>query len=408
MKPQVFLKEASALSARLIAHYRYLHEHAELGFSLPQTTEYVRTELEKLGIAPQNCGKSGIVATIGKGGGSCFLLRADMDALPIKEESSVPFAHTGGNMHACGHDMHTAMLLGAAELLKRHEDELCGTVKLMFQPAEETLEGAADMIKNGVLEDPSVDAAMMIHVLSAMPFQTGTSLVSAPGVSAPAADYFTIRVHGKGAHGSTPHLGIDPISVSAHILLALQNIHARELAASDEAVLTVGKIESSSKAANVIPEGVTMEGTLRAFHDDIRDLLKRRMREITASIAEAFGAHAEVMFGKGCPTLVNDEALSKSVRNFTVELLGEINAFSTKEIPNAGESGEKGVKGSGSEDFAYISHAVPSVMVAMAAGEASKGFPFPQHHPKVKFDENALPIGAAVYAWNAIRFLESR
>lgn len=408
MRPQEFLNEAISLSARLIAHYRYLHEHAELGFSLPKTTEYVRTELEKLGLSPKSCGKSGIVATIGKGGGSCFLLRADMDALPIKEESSVPFAHTGDNMHACGHDMHTAMLLGAAELLKHHEDELCGTVKLMFQPAEETLEGAADMIKNGVLEDPSVDAAMMIHVLSAMPFRAGTTLISAPGVSAPAADYFSIHVHGKGSHGATPHLGIDPISVAAHLLLALQNIHARELASSDEAVLTIGKLESSSKAANVIPDRVTMEGTLRASKDDIRDFLKKRLREITASIAEAFGARAEVIFEKGCPTLMNDEALSKKVKDFTVELLGEDHAFSTEEMPNAGKSGEKSVKGSGSEDFAYISHAVPSVMVAMAAGEIAKGFAFPQHHPKVRFDEHALPIGAAVYAWNAIRFLESR
>ena len=407
MKPQEFLNEAATLAARLSAHYRYLHQHAELGFSLPKTTEYVRTTLEKLGLSPQICGKSGIVATIGRGGGKCFLIRADMDALPIEEEAYVPFPCTCGNMHACGHDMHTAMLLGAAELLKRHESSLCGMVKLMFQPAEEALEGALDMLKSGVLENPPVDAAMMLHVLAGVPFPTGTTLISAPGISAPAADYFIIRVYGKGAHGSTPHLGIDPISVAAHILLALQNIHARELASSDEAVLTIGKIESSSMAANVIPESVTMEGSMRAFNDEIRDFLKKRISEIAQPIAEAFGARADVLFGKGCPALLNDKALAVSVKDFSVELLGENYAFSTKEIPCAGESGEKGVKGSGSEDFAYVSHAVPSVMIAMAAGESSKGFPFPQHHPKVKFDEKALPIGAALYAWNAMRWLEN-
>ena len=407
MKSQVFLQEATALFQILSTHYHHLHQNAELGFSLPKTVEYVENELEKMGILAQKCGKSGLVATIGTKKGKCFLLRADMDALPIEEEAYVSFPSEIGIMHACGHDMHTAMLLGAAALLKRHENELCGTVKLMFQPAEETLEGAMDMLKNGVLENPPVDAAMMLHVLAGVPFPTGTTLISAPGISAPAADYFIIRVYGKGAHGSTPHLGVDPISVSAHILLALQNIHARELASSDEAVLTVGKFESSSMAANVIPDCVTMEGSLRAFDDNIRDFLKKRIKEIAEPMAEAFGARADVLFGKGCPALINDETLSRSAEGFTVELLGEKYAFSTKDIPSSGESGERGVKGSGSEDFAYVSHAVPSVMLAMAAGETTKGFPFPQHHPKVKFDENALPIGAAVYAWNAFRWLES-
>ena len=407
MKAEVFLQEAQTLFTTLKNHYHYLHQHAELGFTLPKTFEYVQNELKSIGISPQKCGKSGLVATIGSGKGKCFLLRADMDALPIEEEAFISFPSQNGNMHACGHDMHTAMLLGAATLLKKHEHELGGTVKLMFQPAEESLEGAMDMLKNGVLEDPHVDAAMMLHVLAGVSFQTGTTFISAPGISAPAADYFIIRIYGKGAHGSTPHLSVDPIVVSAHILLALQNIHARELASSDEAVLTVGKLESSSMAANVIPEMVTLEGSLRAFDDPIRDFLKKRIKEIAEPIAEAFGARADVLFGKGCPALVNDETLSRNITDFTTELLSEKAAFSTNNIPSLSESGEKNVKGSGSEDFAYVSHAVPSVMVAMAAGEITKGFPFPQHHPKVKFDENALPIGAAVYAWNALRWLES-
>lgn len=407
MKHTEILEEAMREFSLLKTHYHYLHAHAELGFELPKTYEYVKTELEKMGLYPQKCGKSGIVATIGTKKGKCFLLRADMDALPIEEESYVSFPCQNGNMHACGHDMHTAMLLGAASILKRHENELGGTVKLMFQPAEETLEGAMDMMRDGILENPPVDAAMMIHVLAGVPFQTGTAMISAPGISAPAADYFIIRIFGKGAHGSTPHLGVDPITAGAHILLALQAIHARELASADEAVLTVGKIETPNGAANVIPDSITLEGSLRAFDDNIRDFLKKRIKEIAEPTAEAFGARADVLFGKGCPALLNDEALSRDVTNFTVGLLGKEKAFSTLDFPSMNEAGEKTVKGGGSEDFAYVSHAVPSVMIALAAGETAKGFPFPQHHPKVKFDENALPIGAAIYAWNALRWLES-
>ncbi len=407
MKHTEILKEAMDSMSMLKTHYHYLHTHAELGFDLPSTYEYVKNELEKMGLYPRKCGRSGIVATIGTKKGKCFLLRADMDALPIEEESYVSFPSENGNMHACGHDMHTAMLLGAAAILKKHEAELGGTVKLMFQPAEETLEGAMDMMRDGVLENPPVDAAMMLHVLAGVPFQTGTAMISAPGISAPAADYFIIRVFGKGAHGSMPHLGVDPITVGAHILIALQEIHARELASTDVAVLTVGKFETTSSAANVIPESITMEGSLRAFDDNIRDFLKKRIKEIAEPIAEAFGARADVLFGKGCPALVNDETLSRDVTNFTTALLGKEKAFSTSDFPSMNEAGEKNMKGSGSEDFAYVSHAVPSVMIALAAGEISKGFPFPQHHPKVKFDENALPIGAAVYAWNALRWLES-
>ena len=352
-----------------------------------------------MGYTVQECGKAGLVTTVGKPGGKVLLLRADMDALPIAEEADVDFACKNGRMHACGHDMHTAMLLGAAKLLKAHESELGGTVKLMFQPAEEIFEGSKDMIASGVLENPRPDAALMIHVAAGMPLPAGTVVVSAPGVSAPAADYFTIRVHGKGCHGSAPQNGIDPLTAAAHILIALQEIHARELSASDEAVLTIGTFHAG-EAGNVIPDTATMGGTIRTYDEKTRAYLKERMTAIAQSIAEAFRASAEVSFGSGCPTLVNDKDLSEKVTGYLKGLLGASHAFTTAEL-----NGGKPARAGGSEDFAYVSHEVPSLMLALAAGEPSKGYVYPQHHPKVKFDESVLSTGAAVFVDCALQYL---
>ena len=221
MNNEQILQEAQALQEEMRSHRRWLHAHAETGFDLEQTKPYVKAALEEMGYAVQECGRAGLVTTVGKPGGKVLLLRADMDALPIAEEADVDFACSNGKMHACGHDMHTAMLLGAARLLKNHEAELSGMVKLMFQPAEEVFEGGKDMIQSGALENPRPDAAMMIHVTAGMPIPAGTVIVSAPGVSAPAADYFTIRVQGKGCHGSAPQNGVDALTAAAHILIAL-------------------------------------------------------------------------------------------------------------------------------------------------------------------------------------------
>ena len=394
------LEEAKALEGDIIADRRWLHEHPEIGFDLPQTTAYVAERLREIGLEPEEIVPGGLVATIGDpSAGRCFMLRADMDALPIKEETGLPFASPTDYMHACGHDTHTAMLLGAAKLLKAHESELGGTVKLMFQPAEEIFEGSKDMIASGVLENPRPDAALMIHVAAGMPLPAGTVVISAPGVSAPAADYFTIRVHGKGCHGSAPQNGIDPLTAAAHILIALQEIHARELSASDEAVLTIGTFHAG-EAGNVIPDTATMGGTIRTYDEKTRAYLKERMTAIAQSIAEAFRASAEVSFGSGCPTLVNGKDLSEKVTGYLKDLLGANRAFTTAEL-----NGGKPARGGGSEDFAYVSHEVPSLMLALAAGEPSKGYVYPQHHPKVKFDESVLSTGAAVFVDCALQYL---
>ena len=399
MTKEQILQEAAALQEEIKSHRLWLHTHAETGFDLTETKPYVKSTLTEMGYTVQECGKAGLVTTVGKPGGKVLLLRADMDALPIAEEADVDFACKNGRMHACGHDMHTAMLLGAAKILKAHESELGGTVKLMFQPAEEIFEGSKDMIASGVLENPRPDAALMIHVAAGMPLPAGTVVVSAPGVSAPAADYFTIRVHGKGCHGSAPQNGIDPLTAAAHILIALQEIHARELSASDEAVLTIGTFHAG-EAGNVIPDPATMGGTIRTYDEKTRAYLKERMTAIAQSIAEAFRASAEVSFGSGCPTLVNDKDLSEKVTGYLKGLLGASHAFTTAEL-----NGGKPARGGGSEDFAYVSHEVPSLMLALAAGEPSKGYVYPQHHPKVKFDESVLSTGAAVFVDCALQYL---
>ena len=396
------LEEARRDAGRIAEDRRWLHAHAETGFDLAETLPWVRARLEEMGYAPRPLGRAGLSVDVGgKRPGKTFLLRADMDALPIQEESGVDFSCAAGRMHACGHDLHTAMLLEAARILKAHEDEITGTVRLMFQPAEEIFEGSRDMIGAGILE--GVDAAMMIHVMAGMPFPAGTVVVSGPGVSAPAADYFTIKVQGKGCHGSMPNTGVDPLTAAAHILIALQEIHARELAMGERAVLTIGTMHAGV-ASNVIPDTVEMGGSIRTFDEETRTFIKERMTEIAQGTAKALRAEAAVTFGSGCPTLVNDQELSACAERYSRELLGDGRVFSAAQL--SGMGGGKASKTAGSEDFAYVSQEVPSIMLALAAGQPEKGYCYPQHHPMAKFDEDALTGGSAVYAYMAMRWLE--
>lgn len=391
-----WLKEALTAQEQIVADRRYLHSHAEVGFDLKDTVNYIRQRLANMGYQPRTIGKCAVVADlVGKKGGKSILLRADMDALPIQEESSEDFACQEGNMHACGHDMHAAMLLGAAKLLMNHRDQINGSVRLLFQPAEEILEGAADAIAAGVLENPKPDAAIMIHVMTASPLPTGTVIISSPGVSAPAADYFKIQVQGKGCHGSMPQQGVDALSIGAKTVTALQQIHARELPSADASVLTIGTFQAGT-ADNVIADTATLGGTMRAYSEESRQFLKQRLAEIPKGIAKTFRGDAEVIFGSGCPTLVNDEHLSSTAEVWMKKLLGE-NAISAARFGSS--------RSGGSEDFAYISHEVPSLMLALSAGSEKEGYIHPLHHPKVTFDERCLPVGTAVFAQCAIEFL---
>ena len=394
-----FIEQAKEIENELVKNQQYLHRNAEVGFELTKTTEYVKSTLEEMGCKVTPCGKSGLIALIGKGSGKTFLLRADMDALPIKEEADIEFACKNGNMHACGHDFHTSMLLGAAKLLKEYENQINGTVKLMFQPAEEILSGAKNMIENGALENPRPNGALMLHVMAGLPLKTGT-IVVANGVSAPAADYFTINIQGKGCHGSTPQQGVDALTIGAHILIALQEINARELGVSDEATLTIGKMNGGT-TGNVIADKTILEGTLRAYDEDVREHIKKRISEITQGIAGSFRGKGTADFGNGCPPLKNDRELSEEIEGYLTEAFGE------DLVLNMEKMGGRTNKSGGSEDFSYISQEIPSVMLALAAGNSEEGYLYPQHHPKVKFDDKILSIGSAVLAQSAFSWLEN-
>ena len=391
---------AAVNADRIIRDRRWLHTHAETGFELHDTFDYVWNALTDMGLVPRKCGKCGVIADIGQGEKG-VLLRADMDALPVREEAGVDFVSTNGSMHACGHDLHTAMLLEAARLLKAREEQLGGWVRLMFQPAEEPLLGAADMLADGLLEGMQPCAAFMIHVLTNLDLPAGTVIVSAPGVSAPAAGMFEIRIQGKGCHGAMPHTGVDPVTIAAHTVLNLQQIQTRELSLTQNCALTIGMLQAGD-TANVIPDRAVLRGSLRAFDEEAHQYLIRRVEEIAVRTAALFRGSAEVEMLGGCPTLRNDEALSCMMLESLRGLLGEETVLLSSEL------GGEGAKSSGSEDFAHVSHAAPSLMVALAAGNPREGYTWPAHHPQTAFDEAVLPTGAAVYAAMALRMLQGK
>lgn len=393
------LREARKLAPSITEDRQWLHTHAETGFDLKDTYDYVWKRLTEIGLEPRRCGKCGIVAELGRGD-RVVLLRADMDALPIAEASGVPFACGNGKMHACGHDLHAAMLLGAAQLLKERESTLNGRVRLMFEPAEEILSGAEDMLADGLLEGGKPESAFMLHVMTNMPLPVGTAIVSAPGVSAPAAAFFEIRIQGKGCHGAMPHTGVDPITTAAHIVLGLQQIQTRELALSDECALTLGMLQAGD-SANVIPDTAILKGTIRAFDDDVVAYVLRRVQEIAEGTARTFRAEATFRVTSSAPTLLNGEKQSAMALGALQELLGPGMALLSSQMSGSGR------KSTGSEDFAAVSHAVPSVMIALAAGRPEDGHDHPAHHPMTTFDEAALPYGAAAYAALALRSLRA-
>lgn len=398
MNAETLYARALQLQDACIQDRRNLHQRAETGFELKETYDYVWKRLLEMGIEPQRCGQCGIVCTIGQGGRT-FLLRADMDALPLQEETGLPFACRQGRMHACGHDLHAAMLLTAARLLKESEAQLQGTVKLMFQPAEELLTGCKDMIEGGVLENPRVDAALMLHVMTGQAIPTGTVMIPAPGVSAPAAGTFSVQVQGRGAHGAMPHTGVDPISAAAHMVLSLQEINARELAPSDNAALTICCLQAGS-TANVIPDSALLRGNFRAMDDAVFETIRRRTGEICTGVAQTFRCQAELQEHGSCPTLKNDDVLVRHARAQLGALLGDGKVFDAAKLASSSAA-----KSSGSEDFASVSHRVPALMLALAAGHPDEGYVHPLHHPRADFDERALISGAAVYAWFAISWL---
>ena len=352
-----------------------------------------------MGYEPQACGRCGLTALVGKTDtGRTILLRADMDALPVEEQAEVDYkSEIPGKMHGCGHDMHTAMLLGAARLLKEHESELAGQVKLMFQPAEEIFQGAADMIEAGVLEEPKVNAAMMIHVVPSLPLKSGTVLVPAAGSGTASCQQFRIVLQGKGGHGAMPHLAVDPITAAAHIHLALQEINSRELAPDELGVITTG-IFRGGEASNIIPDSVEMRGTIRTADVQVNKRIKTRISEISQGVGGALRTKVTVEFFDFCPPMLADSVLAPWAMSCMQELLGE-DALSMAALGGPKISG-------GSEDFAFVSCKVPTVGLFLSTGSPAEGFAYAQHHPRAVFDDSVLYRGSAAYAYFAARWLQ--
>ena len=401
METKQIFGEAMALQPKLQEIRRNLHQHPELGFELTYTRAFVWDKLVEMGYEPIACGKSGILVLVGgKKPGKCILLRGDMDALPIYEEADVDYRSlTDGKMHGCGHDMHTAMMLGVAQILKNHEDEICGTIKLEFQPAEEIFQGSVDMIENGLLENPHVDAAMMIHVAAGMPMPSGLILVPGGGISMASCEQYHITVKGKGGHGSTPHAAIDPITCAAQIHLALQEINAREIDANDFGTFTTGRFQAGL-ASNVIPETAEMWGTIRTIDPEnaVGKLIKTRMTEIAKGIGMAMRCEVSVDFYDYCPCMIIDSDLAKDTMKYMKELLGQ--GAIDLSLVNGGKAG------AGSEDFAFVSHEVPTISLFLAAGNTKDGYLYAQHNSKVRFDDSVLYVGTSAYVQMGLRWLE--
>lgn len=383
------LQESKSMESELIAWRHTLHQIPELGTNLPETTAFIKEKLTAMGIEYteyESC--SCITAILGKGD-SCFLLRSDMDGLPMQEESCEPFASENGCMHACGHDLHATILLGAAKLLKKHEHELKGRVKLLFQSGEETFEGAKIMVENRVLENPHVDAAFAMHVASILP---AGSIIYGPYPMA-AVYGFRIILTGKGTHGSTPQLGIDPINTGVHIYLALQELIAREVSPNEEAVLTIGRFDAG-KVSNVIPERAILEGTLRTFKPEIREMLVKRIRETVESVAQTYRTEVNFEVLSDVPPVACDEKLNQEILDSIHDLDSSIRLLPLYHVM-------------GSEDFAFISEKVPATYLGLGAAIEDRSQWLGQHNPKVRFTDECLSTGAAIYVKAAMDWLEN-
>ncbi|QUL98993.1 MAG: amidohydrolase [Candidatus Fermentithermobacillus carboniphilus] len=414
--PSTILERARSLQGQIISWRREIHQYPELGLETPKTAGLVARVLSALDIeVREKVGGWGVVGLLrgSRNGGAAqedrdrsrggplgsekpaertIALRADMDALPVQEETGLPYASKiPGRMHACGHDGHVAMLLGAATLLSEMRDKFRGNVKFIFQPGEEGAGGARLMIEDGALENPKVDMILGAHLGVLWPIKSG-QVGTRTGPTMAASDRFTITVHGKGGHGATPHLTVDPIVVASEIVLALQTIVSREVSPVAPAVLTVGVIEAGT-ANNVIPEDCVMKGTVRYLDKRLAEFIPRRIEEISMGIARAMRAEVEVDYRYGYPPVVNDPAVTEFLRKSAASIVGPENVVVLDEPTMGGE------------DMAYYLERVPGTFFAIGSGTPENGTAYPHHHPKFNIDEGVLHLGAAVFAEACLEFL---
>ena len=384
--PHHILSRTEEHAAATLADRRHLHAHPELSFEEYRTQAYVASRLTAIGIPYREVAGTGLIAEITGGAGPTVALRADMDALPIQEANEVSYRSTvAGVMHACGHDVHTASLLGAARVLYDLRARLRGTVRLLFQPGEEKLPGGATlMIRDGAVRDPKPQALFGQHVHPPLPAGT---VGFRPGIYMASTDELFLTISGRGGHGAMPHLTADPIVMSAQIVTALQQLISRESDPTLPVVLTFGKIASDGGATNVIPNTVRLEGTLRTLDEGWRKELHHRIRRTVEGIAAALGGSAEVEIRHGYPFLKNDENLTRWARAAAVELLGRDRVV---DLP---------IRMTG-EDFAFYTHHVPACFYRLGVGSSS-----PVHTDTFDVDETSLLTGSGLFAWLAMRQL---
>ncbi len=389
------LNQLKDYESNIIQWRRELHQIPEVGLELPNTAAYVSGELDKLGIPHQkNIGVSGIVGLIeGKKTGKTIALRADMDALAIQEETGLPFASTNGNMHACGHDAHTAMLLGAAKVLMENKEQLNGNVKLFFQAAEEGPGGAKPMIDDGALENPKVDAVLGLHVGVISTEMKNGMVGLCYGNLMACLDRFTLKLIGKGCHGAYPENGVDPIVMAAQIVSGLQTLVSREVKPTEPAVVTVGQIHGG-RAYNIIPDVVELEGTVRATNQSVREHLASRMKEMVESIAAGMRGKAEFEYIFGYPPLVNDPDFTSDFAETAKNIVGEKNILEIKTPVMGGE------------DMAYFLEAVPGTFFFLGSEKETDGVVHPHHNSRFDLDENVFVSGSALLAQGAFDWLE--
>ncbi|MDE0142752.1 MAG: amidohydrolase [Caldilineaceae bacterium] len=380
-------READELLPKLVEWRRDFHRHPELGFQEVRTAGIVAAHLQELGLeVSTGVGKTGVIAMVEPDDlpddSETVLLRFDMDALPIHEETGLPYAsQNAGVMHACGHDGHTAIGMGVAQLLTRHRNELSGRVKLVFQPAEEGLGGAMAMIDDGALEEPQPAAAYGLHLWSRLPYN---QVVVQPGPLWAAADIFTLTVNGKGGHGATPHDTIDATLVASQLVVALQTIVSRNANPSDTAVVTVASFQSGN-AGNVISEEAVLKGTIRSFEPEVRDLLLRRFEEICTGICQAFGASYEFEMHSCVPATINSEAGARVMEGIAREVVGEQNVAQIAPMMVG-------------EDMAEFLNRAPGCFVLVGAANPEEGFYSPHHSPSFDFEESVMPTGVSLLA----------
>lgn len=393
MKPDLYQAKASDLHLQIIAWRRHIHANPELSFHEFNTAAYVETMLGEMGISSHRLSETGVVAVItgNADNGKTIALRADMDALPITEKNEVEYkSKNEGVMHACGHDVHTSSLLGAAYLLNETRQHWKGKVKLIFQPGEEKLPGGASlMIKEGVLTNPSPQAIIGQHV---MPFiETGKAGFRS-GIYMASTDEIYMTIKGKGGHGAMPHLNIDPVAIAAQLITSLQQVVSRKANPVIPSVLSFGKVIANG-ATNVIPDQVYLEGTFRTMDETWRARAHEHIKEIVNSVCSMFGAAAELEIRKGYPVLKNDVSLTEQARKAAVDYLGESNIVDLDLWMAA-------------EDFAFYSQEIPACFYRLGTGNKEKGITSSVHTPTFNIDENALPVGAGLMAWMAVSHLK--